>query len=98
MDQYQIKYIPCSDSIQVATSSTITADRGDTFIQRYDCIKTFSETIEAPQQYTEGFSVWLETFVNIDGRYDTKRGITNLNAFDNNSYRVNPVYSQKPNL
>ena len=54
--------------------------------------------MEQTQQMTEGFSVWLETYINLDGRYDLRRGIKELHDLDNEAFKVNYVYSQKDNF
>ena len=102
-----LRWIPCSDSYRIdwllgqnnpQAGYTFIADRGDTFIQRYDCIKTFATAVEQSQQMTEGFSIWIESFVNLHGRYDHKRAQTILHDYSNDSYKINMAYSQMPNF
>lgn len=61
----------------------LTWTEGDTYYQRYDCIKTYPFTDEDTNQNTEILSFMCETHVNIDGRYDQNRG-------QKNSYNMKP--------
>lgn len=68
---------------------------GDTWYQRYDCLKTYPFTNEDENQVVEIGSFMCETRVNIDGRYDRNKGnVSNLNASPINFNLINPVYSQ----
>ena len=72
---------------------------GDTYYQRYDCLKTYAFTREDVNQIVEIGSFMLESRVNIDGRYDRNRGqVSNLNMSPINFNLMNPVYSQKDNF
>lgn len=72
---------------------------GDTYFQRWDCLKTYPFTFEDPNQIVEIGSFFLESHVNIDGRYDRNRGqMNNLNMSPINFNLLNPVYSQKDNF
>lgn len=72
---------------------------GDTYYQRYDCLKTYAFTREDVNQIVEIGSFMLEGRVNIDGRYDRNRGqVSNLNMSPINFNLMNPVYSQKDNF
>ena len=72
---------------------------GDTFFQRYDCLKTYPYTLEDQNSVVEIVSFMCETRVNIDGRYDRNRGqVSNLTMTPNNFNLLNNVYSQKDNF
>ena len=72
---------------------------GDTYYQRYDCLKTYPFTPEDVNQIVEIGSFMLESYVNIDGRYDRNRGqANNLNMTPQNFNLLNPVYSQRDNF
>ena len=72
---------------------------GDTYYQRWDCLKTYAFTPEDINQIVEIGSFMLETRVNIDGRYDRNRGqMDNLYMSPRNFNLLNPVYSQKDNF
>lgn len=68
---------------------------GDTYFQRYDCLKTFSTSPEDPNQVVDIGSFMLETRINMDGRYDRNRGLlSNLNITDTNFNLINKAYTQ----
>ena len=60
---------------QETNSGVILANIGDTFYQRYDCLKTYPYTLQDQNQIVEILSFMCETRINIDGRYDKNRGI-----------------------
>ena len=73
----------------------VTYTEGDTYFQRYDCLKTYPYTMEDQNSVVEIMSFYCETRVNIDGRYDRNRGQTsNLIMTPTNFNLINPVYSQ----
>lgn len=79
--------------------ASLTYTEGDTFLERYDCLKTYSYTLEDQNSVTEIVSFMCETRVNIEGRYDRNRGqLTNLTMTPENFNKVNKVYSQKNNF
>lgn len=91
-------WIPASKAIDIRINSELIADQGDTYIQRYDVLRVSSNTSEV-HKYSEVVSVLLESYVNIDGRYDTKRGSAGIENYVVENYaHVNPVYSQKDNV
>lgn len=72
---------------------------GDTYYQRYDCLKTYPRTYEDKNQLVEILSFLCETRVNIDGRCDRNRGqLDNTLMSPQNFNILNPVYSQKNEL
>ena len=72
---------------------------GDTWYQRYDCLKTYPFTLEDENSVVEIGSFMCETRVNIDGRYDRNRGqVSNLNMTPNNFNLFNDVYTQRDNF
>ncbi|MDR2233969.1 MAG: hypothetical protein LBE56_12730 [Tannerella sp.] len=87
---------------------TLFGSEGDTFIQRFDLLKTapFDTDSEGTEENNSdwnklwvGISVWIESFINMDGRYDNKRGMTNLYDTKFETFTaLNPVYSQKNNF
>lgn len=95
-------WTPCGPSVAFTTESTsITLNyvEGDTYFQRYDCLKTYPYTQEDQNSIVDIVSFECETRVNIDGRYDRNRGLTNnLNITPQNFNLLNPVYSQADNF
>lgn len=78
---------------------TIVWEWGDTWYQRYDCMKTYAFTLEDQNSVIEIGSFLVETRVNIDGRYDKNIGqMSNLVAMPTNFNLINPVYSQHDNF
>lgn len=72
---------------------------GDTYYQRYDCLKTYAFTPEDNNQIVEILSFMCETHTNIDGRYDKNRGqIQNYDMSPRIFNILNPVYSQQDNF
>ena len=94
-------WVPCGEPVSLSSNGNIDFyyDYGDTYFQRYDCLKTYPFTREDPNQIVEIGSFMLETHVNIDGRYDRNRGqMNNLNMSPTNFNLMNPVYSQIDNF
>lgn len=94
IDGYDIYNKPIAkDSVKVEYTE------GDTYYQRYDCLKTYPYTLEDLNSVVEIVSFMCETRINIDGRYDRNRGlISNLYMTPNNFNRINNVYTQKNNF
>lgn len=95
-------WIPCGPPVSFSAdteSIEVNFKWGDTFFQRYECLKTYPFTHEDKNQVVEIASFMVETRVNIDGRYDRNRGqISNLNVTPQNFNLINPVYSQMDNF
>lgn len=97
-------WIPCGEPVSLDKTDAegnvpFFYDYGDTYFQRYDCLKTYAFTREDPNQIVEIGSFMLETRVNIDGRYDRNRGQgNNLNMSPQNFNLINPIYSQVDNF
>ena len=76
----------------------IYGDQGDTYFQRYDCLKTKPYSSDAVNNVIDITSFMVETHINIDGRTDLQRGIDNIASIDTEKFgQLNPVYSQKNN-
>lgn len=72
---------------------------GDTYYQRYDCLKTYPFTTEDSNSVVDIASFMCETYTNVDGRYDRNRSqLSNLNMSPTNFNLLNKVYSQKDNF
>lgn len=69
---------------------------GDTYYQRYDCLKTVPYAPTDYNQIVDIASFYVETRVNLDGRYDRNRGnISNIYVTEENFNKVNLAYSQQ---
>jgi len=72
---------------------------GDTYYQRYDALRTFPFSEEDKNKIVDIVSFMTETHVNIDGRYDKNRGLSNNNhCRPQNFNKINYVYSQRDNF
>lgn len=92
-------WIPAGRAVELNENVTLEYTDGDTWYQRYDCLKTYPFTREDENQVVEIASFMCETRVNADGRYDKNRGqLSNLNMSPLNFNLWNPVYSQKDNF
>ena len=93
-------WIPCGEPVSLGDGSspvTYEYSYGDTYFQRWECLKTYPFTDEDVNQIIEIGSFMLETHVNIDGRCDKNRGqLTNVSP--RNFNLMNPVYSQLNNF
>ena len=96
-----LTWIPCGPITKIDTSNAVDVyyKWGDTYFQRYECLKTYPYTPQDKNQVVEIGSFMLETRENIDGRYDKNRGYAMmLYASPQNFNLMNPVYSQQDNF
>lgn len=92
------RWIVSGDPIDINDSGRIEFLQGDTYLQRYDCLKTYPFTLEDMNTVVEMISFYCETHINIDGRYDRNRGnVTNLAITPSIFNLYNPIYSQSNN-
>lgn len=94
-------WVPCGDSARLegGNNYTINYSYGDTYYQRWDCLKTYPFTTDDINQVVEIGSFMLETHYNVAGRYDRNRGqASNLHMSPRNFNLFNPIYSQKDNF
>ena len=89
-------WIPAGKPSIISDKVIIDFTYGDTYYQRYDCLKTYAFTNEDENSIVDIGSFMCETRVNLDGRYDKNRGqSSNLNMSPANFNLINKVYSQK---
>lgn len=93
-NQWQV----AGEEVLLTNSVTLRWTEGDTYYQRYDCLKTYPFTLEDTNSIVEILSFMVETRINIDGRYDKNRGSNSLVATPDNYNLINPVYSQTNNF
>ena len=106
-------WIPCGPSVKLVAGQpvTIKCTEGDTFLQRYDCVRvepiqTVNEdgtiTVDSENNYqsrTEVVSFLCETQINLDGRWDRNRYQTDVRNISSANYGlVNLAYSQTNNF
>lgn len=95
------QWIPCGEPVSLVSGSNaeFKYSYGDTYFQRWDCLKTYPFTFDDLNQIVEIGSFMLETRCNIDGRYDRNRGqVSNLTISPTNFNLFNPVYNQINNF
>lgn len=91
-------WVPASEPVKI-TEGKIICTEGDTYLQRYDCLKTYPNTLEDQNSVVDIVSFLCETRINIDGRYDRNRGqVNNLYMTPSNFNLVNKAYSQRNNF
>lgn len=82
----------------VGNKATVKWVQGNWYFQRFDCLRTYPETVEEKSQVVEIVSFMCETRRNLDGRYDTHGGQAFLQANPNNYNLINDAYTQKNNF
>lgn len=67
----------CGEAVYINLSNDITIkfEEGDTYLTRYDCLKTYPYADNDVNSIVEIFSTDIETRVNLDARYDHTRGL-----------------------
>lgn len=96
----QYSFIPAGEAINL-TGETISlrGNNGDTYYQRWDCLKTFPYSTDDKNQYIDITSFFVESRINLDGRYDKQRGLKyNLGVLNTNFNLINKSYTQRNNF
>lgn len=96
----QYSFIPAGEAINL-TEETISlrGNHGDTYYQRWDCLKTFPYSTDDKNQYIDITSFFVESRINLDGRYDKQRGLKyNLGVLNTNFNLINKSYTQRNNF
>lgn len=95
----QRDWVVAGEEVNFSPSSTLKWLEGDTFYQRYDCLKTVPFSNEDYQSVVEILSFMCETRINLDGRYDRNRGLLDNTSIDGTNFNLlNPVYNQENNF
>lgn len=72
--------------------------QGDTYYQLWDCLSSYPFTEEDHNSVIDITSFYVETHINLEGRYDKHKNIENiLTVRKDNFNKINPVYSQTNN-
>lgn len=96
----QYSFIPAGEAVKL-TGNTVTlrGNHGDTYYQRWDCLKTFPYSTDDKNQYIDITSFFIESRINLDGRYDKQRGLKyNLGVLNTNFNLINKSYTQRNNF
>lgn len=72
------KWIPAGQPVAVGENQYAYGISGDTYFQRWDCLKTYPYAEGDENSIVDVTSFMVETYTNIAGRYDKNRGITPL--------------------
>lgn len=94
-------FIPIGEQ---ATMTDIFSDglfgtEGDAYFQRWDNVKTEPYGEDCVNNITDIISFMVETYRNLDGRYDSRRGLkNNLATTSQNINQINDVYLQSNNF
>lgn len=101
------KWIVCGNTVDIPNQVDANNERkihlkwteGDTYYQRYDCLKTYPYTDDDQNQIVEILSFMCESHINLDGRYDNNRGQeNNVNMTPEIFNLLNPNYTQHNNF
>ncbi len=93
------KWIPAGEPVAVAKNSYAYGTSGDTYFQRWDCLKTYPFAEGDENSIIDVTSFMVETYTNIDGRYDKNRGETTLQYNRPANFGLqNRAYTQKDNV
>lgn len=88
----------CGDSVPLDADygTTIYFKEGDTYVGRYDCLKSYPYTNEDQNQLVSIYSTELESRVNLDERYDKLRGVTDNTMIRPTNFNLynHPGYEQ----
>lgn len=85
--------------IDSSGSMSLLANQGDTYFQRWDCMKTKPYSTGSVNNVIDVTSVLVETHINLDGRSDLLRGTRYLASVDPEKFNtLNPVYTQQNNF
>lgn len=98
---YTRQWLPCGKAQQFIEGANVSLAwiEGDTYYQRYDCLKTLPYSDSDYQGVVEIASFMTETHVNLDGRYDENRGLVDNTFINNSNFNlINEVYSQENNF
>lgn len=89
-------WVKCGDTVSLDTDLSVILEykEGDTYLGRYDCLKTYPSTQKDQNSIVSIYSTELESRVNLDLRYDKNRGLTdntlvtpqNFNLFNRAGY------------
>ena len=93
-------WVPCGKDHSITNETEyLKWTVGDTFVQRYDCLKTYPFSKDDYQSVVEIVSFMVETHINLDGRYDKNRGLDDNTMVTNENFNlINTVYGQRDNF
>lgn len=92
----KLVWYPISETISI--NEDVKHAEGDTYYQRWDCLKTYPATEEDVNKVVDITSFMVETHRNLDERTDNNRGSYNIMSRPENFNQFNPVYDNAPNI
>lgn len=91
-----LTWLPASKVTHLGSS--VTTMEGDTYYQRWDCLKTYPISEESKNQIVDITSFMVESHINLDERTDGNRNTLNLMSRPSNFNLFNTVYNQPNNI
>ena len=101
-------FLPSGDSVAIAKKedgvykpiyvNDIVWSVGDVYFQEYEILKTYPTSFENENCVTEVVATRIESYWNMNGRYDTWKGNPTFATSPANWNLMNPVYNQKDNF
>lgn len=90
------KWIPAGAPVAVGENQYAYGTSGDTYFQRWDCLKTYPFAEGDENSVIDVTSFMVETYTNIDGRYDKNRGETTIQYNRPTNFNLlNRAYTQQ---
>ena len=82
----------CGNAVSISGvlsgATTLKFVEGDTYLARYDCLKTYPYADKDVNSIVEMFSTEVETRVNLDARYDNARGLLDNTLVNPTNYNL----------
>lgn len=98
-------WIPCGKANKINVNAgvysidTLKFTEGDTYVRRYDCLRTFPDNEEQVNKVVNIASFLCESYVNTDGRYDRNRYVPDVTNMRLSNYGLlNSVNNQMNNF
>ena len=92
-----LQWIPITESFSIGEN--IMTSEGDTYFQRWDCLKTIPYSTEHTNSVVDITSLMIESRINLGGRYDNNIGNKNNTGVSTTNFNLfNSVYDQSNNF
>ena len=94
-----LKWVPVGPIKKITENTLSSETEGDTFFQRWDCLRTVPYAEEDENSVIDIVSFMVETYDNVESSYSSNKGYDNmLLARQSNYNRLNPAYNQSNNI
>lgn len=95
----QNTWLPCGEAVPINNALTLFCLEGDTYFQKYECLKTFPDESNPQNGIVDVVSFPCETYINVEGRYDENKYLINPVYVDDTVFnKINPAYTQRNNF